>query len=293
MGRCQGRFCAATIARLCPDAPDDFAFAAPRAPLRPVPAAPLMFEAPEFEAPLLKLPTAPVHLHRLPEQPQETRRCDVLVIGGGLAGLCSAYFLAQRRRRRAARRTRRGRHGGEHRECRQSARATAVVRLHRRDAGGWRPGGAHAAAGAPLHRAVEGDRAGGRRGPGHPHRRRPDAGRGRRRARLAAPQVGDGAALGHRKPRARRERTARAGAGRVREHGRSRLRPGRGLWRSAARHHGGAETGAACRRPSAARRRGAGDRARGRGVARADIEGADHRRPRGECRRAMGGAHRT
>ena len=54
MGRCQGRFCAATIARLCPDAPDDWAFAAPRAPLRPVPAAPLMFEAPEFEAPLLE-----------------------------------------------------------------------------------------------------------------------------------------------------------------------------------------------------------------------------------------------
>ena len=53
MGRCQGRFCAATIARLCPDAPDDWSFAAPRAPLRPVPAAPLMFEAPEFVAPLL------------------------------------------------------------------------------------------------------------------------------------------------------------------------------------------------------------------------------------------------
>jgi glycine/D-amino acid oxidase-like deaminating enzyme len=95
MGRCQGRFCAATIARLCPDAPDDFAFAAPRVPLRPMPAAPLMFEAPEFEAPLLTLPAAPVHLHRLPEQSQETRRCDVLVIGGGLAGLCSAYFLAK------------------------------------------------------------------------------------------------------------------------------------------------------------------------------------------------------
>ncbi len=95
MGRCQGRFCAATIARLCPDAPDDYAFAAPRAPLRPVPAAPLMFEAPEFEAPLLELPAPPVHLHRLPPLPQETRRCDVLVIGGGLAGLCSAYFLAR------------------------------------------------------------------------------------------------------------------------------------------------------------------------------------------------------
>jgi glycine/D-amino acid oxidase-like deaminating enzyme len=95
MGRCQGRFCAATVARLCPDAPDDMTFAAPRAPLRPVPAAPLMFEAPEFEAPLLQLPASPLNLHRLPAVPSETRRCDVLVIGGGLAGLCSAYFLAK------------------------------------------------------------------------------------------------------------------------------------------------------------------------------------------------------
>jgi glycine/D-amino acid oxidase-like deaminating enzyme/bacterioferritin-associated ferredoxin len=95
MGRCQGRYCAATIARLCPDLPDDMAFAAPRAPLRPVPAAPLMLEAPEFEAPLLELPNPPVHLHKLPLLPQETRHCDVLVIGGGLAGLSSAYFLAR------------------------------------------------------------------------------------------------------------------------------------------------------------------------------------------------------
>jgi D-hydroxyproline dehydrogenase subunit alpha len=95
MGRCQGRFCSATVARLCPEAPDDFAFAAPRVPLRPVPAVPLMFEAPEFEAPLLELPNPPVHLHKLPSVEQETRRCDVLVIGGGLAGLCSAYFLAK------------------------------------------------------------------------------------------------------------------------------------------------------------------------------------------------------
>jgi D-hydroxyproline dehydrogenase subunit alpha len=95
MGRCQGRFCSAVIARLCPDAPDDFAFAAPRAPLRPVPAASLMFEAAEFEAPLLDAPNPPARLHPVPDLPAETRQADVLVIGGGLAGMCTAYFLAK------------------------------------------------------------------------------------------------------------------------------------------------------------------------------------------------------
>ncbi|HSU04036.1 MAG TPA: FAD-dependent oxidoreductase [Acetobacteraceae bacterium] len=95
MGRCQGRFCAATVARLCPDAPEEYGFAAPRVPLRPVPAAPLMFEAPEFEAPLLTAPAHPVRLHRIGLATSEPRRADVLVIGGGLAGLCSAYFMAR------------------------------------------------------------------------------------------------------------------------------------------------------------------------------------------------------
>ena len=54
MGRCQGRFCAATVARLCPGVSEPDGFAAPRAPVRPVPAAPLMAEAPEFLAPLLE-----------------------------------------------------------------------------------------------------------------------------------------------------------------------------------------------------------------------------------------------
>ena len=95
MGRCQGRFCAATIARMCPGEPEPDGFAAPRAPLRPVPAASLMREAPEFIAPLLSDPAPPVRLHALPPLPVETRHAGVAVIGGGAAGLSTAYFLAK------------------------------------------------------------------------------------------------------------------------------------------------------------------------------------------------------
>jgi glycine/D-amino acid oxidase-like deaminating enzyme len=95
MGRCQGRFCAATLARLCPHAPEPQAFAAPRAPVKPVPAAALMLEAGEFIAPLLRNPTPPRHPTPVRDQPTETRVCDTLVIGGGVVGLSCAYFLAR------------------------------------------------------------------------------------------------------------------------------------------------------------------------------------------------------
>ena len=95
MGRCQGRFCTASIARLCPTPPDPDGYAAPRAPLRPVPAAPLMREAGEFTAPLLRHPAPPARLHALAPLPVETRHADIAVIGGGAVGLSTAYYLAQ------------------------------------------------------------------------------------------------------------------------------------------------------------------------------------------------------
>ncbi len=95
MGRCQGRFCAATVARLCPDSPAEPGFAAPRAPVRPIAASALMFEAADFEPVLLDKPTPPVTRHPLPPLSAETRRADVLVIGGGVVGLSCAYFLAR------------------------------------------------------------------------------------------------------------------------------------------------------------------------------------------------------
>jgi NADPH-dependent 2,4-dienoyl-CoA reductase/sulfur reductase-like enzyme len=95
MGRCQGRFCAATVARLCPNPPDEYAFAAPRAPVRPVPAAPLMFEAPEFKAEFINHPPPPHVLVPLAPAAHELRACDVLVIGGGAVGLSTAYYLAK------------------------------------------------------------------------------------------------------------------------------------------------------------------------------------------------------
>ena len=103
MGPCQGRFCAAVIARLCPEQPDPFAFAFPRPPVRPVPIAPLMFPGPEFEAGHIPEPTPPPLPPARP-QPGTTPTttptttplaADVLVIGGGIVGLAAAFYLAR------------------------------------------------------------------------------------------------------------------------------------------------------------------------------------------------------
>ncbi len=241
MGRCQGRFCAASVARLCPQAPDAEAFAAPRVPVKPVPAAALMFEAPEFEAPLLVAPTPPHRRAPIKASAEADRACDILVIGGGAVGLSTAYYLAQIGRRRDAGGPRRGRPRRQHRQCRQPARAADPLRLRRpRHPGGWRSGRAYPAAGAAQRRAVEGDRRRGGREPRHLDPRRAGAGGGREHAGVPARQGRAGAALRHRDASDRRQRAARPGAASVADHGRRGVLPGGGADRSAAWDHGAA-----------------------------------------------------
>jgi glycine/D-amino acid oxidase-like deaminating enzyme len=101
MGRCQGRNCAAIIARMLhamTGAPlDEHALFAPRAPAKPVPAGALGFEKPEWGGHKRVTPPPPIAARniRQPGDRDARHRCDVLVIGGGVLGACSAYYLAR------------------------------------------------------------------------------------------------------------------------------------------------------------------------------------------------------
>ncbi len=93
MGRCQGRMCGATVARIV-GASEEAGFAAPRAPLKPVPAIALAMEKPEWlEGPAVQpAPILPAH-HTPATGPAEA--CDVLVVGGGALGLSTALYCAR------------------------------------------------------------------------------------------------------------------------------------------------------------------------------------------------------
>ncbi|WP_439595724.1 FAD-dependent oxidoreductase [Falsiroseomonas sp.] len=93
MGRCQGRMCGATVARIV-GASEEAGFAAPRAPLKPVPALALAMEKPEWlEGPsAIPRPILPTH-HTPATGPAEA--CDVLVVGGGALGLSTALYCAR------------------------------------------------------------------------------------------------------------------------------------------------------------------------------------------------------
>ncbi|WP_421996604.1 FAD-dependent oxidoreductase [Reyranella sp.] len=92
MGRCQGRYCAPVVARLTTPAVDEYGLFAPRPPAKPVPIAALTVERPEWTGHKDFVPPDMAHPREVAPLPAET--VDVLVIGGGVAGSCLAYWLA-------------------------------------------------------------------------------------------------------------------------------------------------------------------------------------------------------
>lgn len=93
MGRCQGRYCASVIARLCSNEVDEFGLFAPRPPAKPVPIHALSVEQPEWTGHRDFVPPDMARPHETEPLPVAT--VDTVVIGGGVAGSCVAYCLAR------------------------------------------------------------------------------------------------------------------------------------------------------------------------------------------------------
>ena len=93
MGRCQGRYCAALVARLASDTVDEFGLFAPRPPAKPVPIRALSVEQAEWSGHEDFVPPDMARARDVVSLPAET--VDTLVIGGGVAGSCLAYWLAR------------------------------------------------------------------------------------------------------------------------------------------------------------------------------------------------------
>jgi glycine/D-amino acid oxidase-like deaminating enzyme len=97
MGRCQGRYCVGTLGLLigaATDRPRDaFGWFAPRAPAKPVPAAALALEKPEWGGHRRVVPPSLPGAHAARDEGE--RETEVLVIGGGALGSCMAWHLAR------------------------------------------------------------------------------------------------------------------------------------------------------------------------------------------------------
>ncbi|MBT2324007.1 FAD-dependent oxidoreductase [Variovorax paradoxus] len=97
MGRCQGRYCAVTAAKLVSELtgrpPAAEQYFAPRPPAKPVPAGALGFEKPEWggHKPAIT-PDLARPVEHAPFAPMQT---DVLVIGAGVLGACLGYYLSK------------------------------------------------------------------------------------------------------------------------------------------------------------------------------------------------------
>ncbi|PWS36477.1 FAD-dependent oxidoreductase [Falsiroseomonas bella] len=97
MGRCQGRMCAATVARIA-GAGTEPDWAAPRAPVKPIPALALAMEKPEWtEAPSFEAVSLPRDAGegRGGGRARSETACDLLVIGAGVLGLAIARAAAR------------------------------------------------------------------------------------------------------------------------------------------------------------------------------------------------------
>lgn len=96
MGRCQSRYCGAAIAGIAKSAhkhDQTRGFLAPQMPLRPVPVAALAVEKPEWGGhKRAVLPNLPPLKNA---EPLPLRETSTLVIGGGIAGISTALFLAR------------------------------------------------------------------------------------------------------------------------------------------------------------------------------------------------------
>lgn len=93
MGRCQGRYCAAVVARMTTSDVGEFGLFAPRPPAKPVPIHALRIEQPEWTGHTDF--TAPDMARPRDTEPLPVESVDTLVIGGGVAGSCVAYWLAR------------------------------------------------------------------------------------------------------------------------------------------------------------------------------------------------------
>ena len=93
MGRCQGRYCAPVVARMTTEEEvGEFGLFAPRPPAKPVPIRALTVERPEWTG---HTDFVPPDMARPREtEPLPAVTVDTLVIGGGVAGSCLAYWLA-------------------------------------------------------------------------------------------------------------------------------------------------------------------------------------------------------
>ncbi len=96
MGRCQGRICTGALLKILASkgaaAPPQALFA-PQVPARPIPAAALVVEKPEWAGHRESSPAARPAVE--PDAPLRTSTADLVVIGAGVTGISAALFAAR------------------------------------------------------------------------------------------------------------------------------------------------------------------------------------------------------